>query len=125
MRSRLGIVVRLFKEITIHGGIKFVMEGIITSIALLSNVVPKKYTIDCPWFKLGSFPRGKVDIHYTPKYARRKGIRRGNKGKSMKGGKRSLEIEDFNRETVHEIGGSSKSLGPKTDRHTSLKHESS
>ena len=83
------------------------MEGIITSIALLSNAVPKKYTLECPWFKLGSYPRGKVDIHYTPKYARREKIRRGNSGKGIEGSKRSLEMKAFSREVVGYVGGSS------------------
>ena len=52
-------------------------------------------------------------------------MRTRNRGKGMEGGKRSLKMEGFSRETVCEIGGSSNSLGPKTDRQTSLKHESS
>ena len=54
-----------------------------------------------------------MDIHNTPKYARRKGMRRGNRSKGIEGGKRSSEIEDFSGETVCKIGGSSNSFRPK------------
>ena len=64
-----------------------------------------------------------MDIHNTPKDARRKGVRRGNRGKRIECGKRGLKLEDFCGKSVSEIGGSSNGLRPKVYRYMSVKHE--
>ena len=124
LRSRLGLVGRVFKEVTVHGGIKSVMNRVITSIALLSSTIPKKHTSHCPWLKLCSDSRWKMNIHNTPKYTRRKRVRGGNRSKGIECCKRGLEFEDFYGKSVCEIGSSNNSLWQKMDRYLSVKHES-
>ena len=72
LRSRLGVVGSLFKKVTIHGGIKFVMEWVITAIAFLGSTIPKKHTFDCPGFKICADTRWEMDIYNTPKHTRGK-----------------------------------------------------
>ena len=122
LRSRLVVVGGLFKEVTVHGGIKFVIDRIITAIALLRSAIPKKHTFDCPRFKLHPSSGWKMDIHNTPKYARRKRVRRGDMSKRIERGKRGLELEDFCGKAISKVGGSSNGLGPKVYRYMSFKH---
>ena len=86
------------------------MNRIKASIPLLVNPVTKKSTFNSPGVKFGANPLWKMNIHYTPKNTRRKGMIGGDGDKGTQSIKGCFVMKGFVWETISEICSSGNSF---------------
>ena len=66
----MGIIVGMFKEVTIHSSIHALVNRVKTSISFLNYPTAKKDTFDCPSLKFRSKFFRKMNKDYTAKDTR-------------------------------------------------------
>ena len=64
----MGIVIGVFKKLTVKTGVDFFLNGIIASVPFLSNPIPNKNTFNGSWFKFISDSFWEMNIDNTSEH---------------------------------------------------------